>query len=245
MLQHFNRTHIALARTYFPENIGSSARAMAVMGFSHLSVIAPYCDPRDERAVTLASHAAESVLKNVKVYSSMTDWASTCDFRVGFCLRNRALGPKTCMLTELPDILKTQPHSNLGLLFGCEKSGLDNHELSFCHYVCEIPTSSLWNYHSLNLAQAVQVVSYTLFTQWRGGNSSKVSLLEPGPSQTGLKSLDGYLSQLVLSPKMRSFSQRTTPEQTLRRLRMMAARSIQSQADCDFFYGFLKGLENG
>jgi len=244
MLQHSVQYNIALARPYFPENIGSSARALAVMGFSNLSVINPNCDPFEDRAVTLASHAAKTVLAHTQIYSSTVDWASTCDFRVGFCLRDRALGPKTCMLPELPGILQNQHYSRVGLLFGCEKSGLDNDELSFCHYVCEIPTSSALDYHSLNLAQAVQVVTYTLLTQMCHSPMTELPMGEEAPSAAALRSLDDYLERLVLSQQMQAFSQRTTSAQTLRRLRMIASQSIRFQSDLNFFYGFLKGFIN-
>ncbi len=242
MLPSFVSYNIALARPYFPENIGSSARALAVMGFSRLSVINPNCNPFEDRAVTLASHAAPTVLAQTQVYQSTSDWAATCDFRIGFCLRERALGPKTCQLPELPEILQQTPHSRVGLLFGCEKSGLDNDELSVCHYVCEIPTSMAWQYHSLNLSQAVQIVLYTLFTQLQLTPRRASPAEEEPPSEAGLRSLDRYLEQCVVSPQLKSFSQRTTPAQTLRRLRMIASQSIRFQSDLDFFYGFLKGL---
>lgn len=244
MLEVRERTNIALARPYFPENIGASARAMAVMGFSNLSVIKPYCDPYDEKAAILASHASETVLKNMSVHAHMQEWSSHCDLRVGFCLRDRAIGPPSLLLPQLPQLLRQQKFHKLGLLFGCEKSGLDNEELSFCHYVVEIPTSSVWNYHSLNLAQAVQIVVYTLHLDWDMISIAEQQnfFIQDPPALKTLQALEQYLDQVVHSPQMNSFSQRTTREQTLRRLRMIVSRAIVSQSDAEFFIGFLKKI---
>ncbi|MBM4222415.1 MAG: RNA methyltransferase [Gammaproteobacteria bacterium] len=244
-MQSFN---FALARTAFPENIGSAARALAVMGFDHLSLIAPVCDYQDERAITLASNAADTVLKNTTIYPDVRSWSASCDLVIGLSARTRDLGPIFFELPQLPEILNAPAHAaraRIGFLFGCERSGLDNDELSYCHYVCGIPTQAHTQYRSLNLAQAVQIVAYTAMLFLNQKNQDDLKMQSHSTevfAEDAKRSFDRFLEQLVYSDRMQSFRQRTTPEQTLRRLRQLFQNSIDSQASLDFLYGFLRIL---
>ncbi len=236
---------IGLAQPFFPENIGAAARACAVMGFPSLSVISPHCDPFDPRAYTLASHAANTVLEPMRCFNHVSEWAALCDLRIGFCLRERSIGPLPLYLHELGPLIENKTFSQIGLLFGCEKSGLNNDELSYCHYICEIETSDLLHYHSLNLSQAVQIVTYVLRMHFLKSHSIEKALsssIATPPSASAQKAFDRYLEEIVFSSKMQKFSQRTTTEQTLKRLRLLLQHAIHKQEDLDFLFGFLKGV---
>jgi TrmH family RNA methyltransferase len=151
---------IALVRPKFPENIGSVARAMKNMGLSRL-VIVQGASPLHVQAYKLAS-GAEEILERADEFSSLREAIDGMGCVVGMTSRqgrgrNPLLTPETLVRILLPLSLK----NSIGLVFGSERDGLTNDELSVCHLYARIPAVA--TFPSLNLAQAVMVIGYELF----------------------------------------------------------------------------------
>ncbi|WHZ17942.1 MAG: tRNA (cytidine(32)/uridine(32)-2'-O)-methyltransferase [Rhodanobacteraceae bacterium] len=149
-----------LARTSHPGNIGAAARAIRTMGFWRLVLVAPqrYPDPQ----VKAMAAGADDVLANLVVAGSVTAAVADCTRVYGLSARRRGvnlpeLDPRAAM-AEIAPLLDTG--REVALLFGNERSGLDNTELSLCHAMVRIP--SVEDFSSLNLAQAVQVMAWEL-----------------------------------------------------------------------------------
>ena len=149
-----------LARTQHPGNIGAAARAIRTMGFWRLTLVAPqhYPDPQ----VTAMAAGADDVLANLVVADSVPAAVADCTRVYGLSARRRGvslpeLDPRAAM-AEIAPLL--QRGAEVALLFGNERSGLDNDELSVCHAMVRIP--SVEDFSSLNLAQAVQVMAWEL-----------------------------------------------------------------------------------
>ena len=151
---------IILVRPKFPENIGSVARAMKNMGLSRLIVV-DGCSPLDMNAYKLAS-GAEDILKRAEEYPTLREAIAEMGCVVGMTSRGGKertplLSPRTLVKKLISQSLK----NSIGLVFGSEKEGLTNEELSLCHLYVKIPSSE--SFPSLNLAQSVIVLCYELF----------------------------------------------------------------------------------
>lgn len=148
---------IVLVNTSDCRNIGSAARAMKTMGLSQLVLVDPIEMPNGQ-AQALAAGATD-VLGNAKVVSTLEEAISDCGLVVGTSARSRTLpwpmlDPRECgekLISEVNDY-------PVALVFGRESSGLTNEELQLCHFHVQIPANP--EYSSLNLAMAVQTLSY-------------------------------------------------------------------------------------
>ena len=241
----FEQFYCALTRPQTPENIGSVARALRVMGFKPAHVIEPQCDPEHERAHVLASHAGGD-LALMPRHKGVEQLRSQVDLLIGFSARGRVYGPDPIALPDITDLLQQHQNSRIGLLFGPESSGLSNDDLSYCHYSCYIPTPPHTDYHSLNLAQSVQVVAYAL-SQIIGFTPSQHREL-PEQEQSAEFSyhfLEEWLQQALARQGFKAFTQRTTLEQTEKKARIMLQRLVRDQEDLDFLCGFIKACQKG
>ena len=149
-----------LSRTQHPGNIGSAARAIRTMGFWRLTLVAPHHYP-DPQAVAM-SVGADDVLANVVLADSVPAAVADCTRVYGLSARRRGvalpeLDPRAAVAEIVPLL---QRGVEVALLFGNERAGLDNDELSVCHAMVKIP--SVEEFSSLNLAQAVQVMAWEL-----------------------------------------------------------------------------------
>ncbi len=156
----YARFRFVLVRTSHPGNIGSAARAMRTMGFERLELVAPEQFPHRE-ADALAANAV-SVLATAGVHGSLVDGLQGATFALGLSARRRGvnlaeLSPREGAAQALAAAARGE---QVALLFGNERTGLENEELARCHAMVRIP--SVDDYSSLNLAQAVQVMAYEL-----------------------------------------------------------------------------------
>lgn len=147
-----------------PGNIGASARALKNMGLSQLSLLSPKEFPSAE-AEARASNA-QDILANTRVFSSLEEALSGCTWVLGCSGRQRKLSlpiysPQEAAIKIKQHLTENKALGEVAILYGSEKHGLSNEELSSCAAQILIPTAS--DYASLNLAQAVQIISYELF----------------------------------------------------------------------------------
>ena len=158
-----------LVSTRNPLNIGAAARALSNFGCSHLRVVNPF-----ERAFREARSAVggAEVLANAEEYTSVSEAVADCTLVVGTtAVRHRDLQhPLRRLEPGARAIRKRLTGSPVAILFGSEKFGLSNEDLSHCHWLLNIPTSE--KNISLNLGQAVAVCLYELI---RDSNASRQS----------------------------------------------------------------------
>ena len=155
----FDRLHIVLVATRNPLNIGAVARAMSNFGFPSLRLVSPY-EPafREARSAVGAS----GLLANAKVYESVAEAVADCTLVVGTtAVRHRDLHhPLRRLEVGARLVRKHTASSGAALLFGSEKRGLSNQDLSHCHWLVRVPTCD--ENISMNLGQAVAVCLYEL-----------------------------------------------------------------------------------
>ena len=155
----FSNIHIVLVNTSHPGNIGSSARAMKVMGFSNLNLVNPKDFP-SEQATALAVGCSD-VLEGAKIFSSFKEALNKNMINIGFTSRHRKASIPNMEIEECVDYIYHNKNYTYNIIFGNEKSGLSNEELLMCDYIVTLPTHK--EYKSINLSAAVQIFTYELF----------------------------------------------------------------------------------
>ncbi|MDO4697429.1 MAG: tRNA (cytosine(32)/uridine(32)-2'-O)-methyltransferase TrmJ [Pasteurellaceae bacterium] len=173
-----DQLQIILIETSHSGNIGSTARAMKTMGLTNLRLVAPK-QPIDEQAVALSA-GAKDVLDNAQVFATFEDAIADCQLIIGTSARQRHLqstmiAPRDC--GELA--IERAKQGKVAIIFGRERVGMHNEELLKCHYHLYVPTNP--DYGSLNLAMAVQLVSYEVRMAWLEQQSVAESDLQISP----------------------------------------------------------------
>jgi tRNA/rRNA methyltransferase len=157
--RELDRLCVVLVSTRNPLNIGAAARAMSNFGCGHLRVVNPY-EPafREARSAVGASR----ILARAEEFSSVAEAVADCTLVVGTtAVRHRDLQHSLRRLEPGAGLIRKRlASSSVALLFGSEKSGLSNEDLSHCQWLLNIPTSE--ENISLNLGQAVAVCLYEL-----------------------------------------------------------------------------------
>jgi len=172
--RHFNGKHVLnkqdvtktlanvrviLSHTSHPGNIGAAARAMKTMGLDQLYLINPLRFP-DKQADIMAVSAVD-VVQNAVVCSSLAEALEDVVLVAGVTARVRDISQEVLTPREaMPQLVQQAMHNPVALLFGTEMSGLTNEELACCQFMVTIPANP--EYSSLNLASAVQLLSYEM-----------------------------------------------------------------------------------
>jgi tRNA/rRNA methyltransferase len=154
-------TRFVLMHTSQAGNAGAAARAIKVMGFDDLVLVAPrFADIlQREEAAAFASGAAD-VLARARILPTVADALDGIETVIGTAMTPRDFGPPTQSPRALLPALASAGRS-VAFVFGSERFGLANDDVYRCHAVASIPTAQ--GYGSLNLAQAVQLMAY----EWR------------------------------------------------------------------------------
>ncbi|MDO6564858.1 RNA methyltransferase [Amphritea sp. 1_MG-2023] len=150
---------IVLVNTTHPGNIGGVARAMKNMGLSDLCLIEPRRFPHADASARAAG--ADDVLESAVVVDSLEQALADCHLVVGTSARSRTIPWPLVNPRELAAIVSPLPaETRVAIVFGREDRGLTNEELQRCHQHVHIPVND--QFSSLNLAAAVQVITYEL-----------------------------------------------------------------------------------
>ena len=149
-----NATRIILVRPRNPGNVGAVARAMANFGLDDLVLVSPY--PPIWEEARAAAVGAGDVIAKARVVDTVLEAVDDCALAIGTVDSRRGEGISPDEAVKLI----AECSGRAAVIFGCEKSGLANADLSFCQKVLTIPTSE--ECPSLNLAHAVAIVCYEL-----------------------------------------------------------------------------------
>ncbi len=163
MSDKINLDHITivLQRPRYPENIGAAARAVRNMGIKKLVVVEP--ENFDiSRVRKMATHAAADIVENIVIHDNLPRALADFHYIVGTTARlggqRRTIDQPSKLADELVSITC---ENQVAIVFGPEDRGLSNADIRLCHALVTIPTAE---FSSLNLAQAVMVICYELFS---------------------------------------------------------------------------------
>ena len=162
-----DRVVVVLVRARNPNNIGAVARAMHDFGFVHLRVVNEYAVPFE---TARSAVDASAVLAGAASFGSVAEAVADCTLVVGTtAVGERDLQHPLYALAEAGGMIgeEVERSGRVALLFGSEKTGLSNDELSYCHWLLTIPMAehAEVRHPSMNLGQAVAVCLYEVVRQ--------------------------------------------------------------------------------
>ena len=213
-----------------PGNIGSAARAMLNMGASDLRLVAPRGDHLSKEARAFAVHA-EELLERAPVYATLAEALADRDLSIGTSARERSDMPRP----QHPAVLRPRVRAAAApaLVFGPEETGLLNSDLEQCQATVRVPTA---DYASLNLAQAVLLVTYEFL---QGGAEAP----ETERKTATRDEMEGLYGHLVDVMHLTGYTDAVRARHTLRLWRLMLDRAQMSSAESRLFRGLLRQVQ--
>ncbi len=185
---------VVLVRPKYGENVGGAARVAHNMGISRLVVVA---DALPERAAMekMATHHAKDLITNLILAPTLAEAVADCSWVVGTTARQ---GRRRFFLENpakmVDHLLPKLAHNRVALVFGPENQGLSNTELELCNATVTIPTA---DFSSLNLAQAVGVICYELFSTMMAPKEKKPAPAPPLASSRALAAMSDDLEETL------------------------------------------------
>ncbi|KEZ75837.1 RNA methyltransferase [Salinisphaera hydrothermalis] len=230
-----SRLRIVLVGAQHPGNIGAAARAMKVMGLSDLALVAPERYP-DAEATARAS-GADDVLAAARVYDSLDEAVADCVLTIGTSARTRRTQwPLIDARDAATRAVAATVNGPVALVFGRERSGLNNAELDRCQLHLQVPTNP--EYSSLNLAAAVQVVAYELRVASGHGIAASPAH-EPVPA-ADMEGLFQHWHDVLVAA---GFLDPDEPRILMRRLRRLFNRAAPDRIETNILRGALRALD--
>ncbi|HAS3013469.1 TPA: tRNA (cytosine(32)/uridine(32)-2'-O)-methyltransferase TrmJ [Vibrio cholerae] len=233
------RVKVVLVGTTHSGNIGSAARAMKVMGLSQMVLVDPQCQV-DAQAIALAAGASEIAL-NAQIYPTLEAAVADCGLVVGTSARSRTLEWPMLEPRECGEKLISEANQHsVAMVFGRERTGLTNDELQLCHYHVCVPANP--EYSSLNLAMAVQLLSYEVRMAYLALQQSSQSstLQEEYPRHQELERFYAHLEQVIMQTEFISAQQ---PGQVVNKLRRMFTRARPEAQEINILRGILTSVQ--
>ncbi|MBR5598478.1 MAG: RNA methyltransferase [Alphaproteobacteria bacterium] len=229
---------IILVKPQLAENIGMVARAMKNCTLTELRIVSPEQSPTDIIALR-ASSGSEEILTNSKIYSTTQEAIADLELVYSATARPRHQ-VKQVMTAEY--MAQNYPYNlKVGFMFGCERTGLENDDISLSDAIVEVPLNP--EHSSLNLAQAVLILSYEYYKttltsphttfQTNGGEiASKEKLLK------FLTTLDDHIKK---SPRLKNTDH---TESLIRNINNIFTRSQLTTQELNSLYGVINILKD-
>ncbi len=236
-----NRLRIVLVGTQHPGNIGSAARAMKTMGLARLVLVAPEKAPNHESEALAAG--ADDVLAAATTHATLAEAVADCRLVLGCTARSRRIALDELLPREAASraLEGAAAGGEVALVFGRERTGLDNEELQLCHAAVHIPANPA--YSSLNLAMAVQVLAYELrlaLLATGGGDPAPAGDGDPPASHA---ELEGFFGQLGDALDAIDFHKGRAPESALRKFRRLFLKADLDSREVRLLRGVLADVE--
>jgi len=230
------RLRFVLVRTSHPGNIGSAARAIRTMGFTRMELVAPHRFP-DPEASALAA-GADDVLDGAGIHDGLVDGLAGASFALGLSARRRGvnlpeIAPREAAAQALAAAMRGE---QVALVFGNERTGLENEELARCHAMVRIP--SVDDFSSLNLSQAVQVMAYELRLALLGDRAPPPPPVHDEPPADAAK-MERFYEHLAQTLDDIEFHKGREPTTIMLRLRKLFQRAQPDERELRVLHGIL------
>lgn len=239
----FNRLRFVLVETSRPGNIGATARAMKNMGFADLVLV----NPREadclqhEEAIAFAS-GAQDILAAARIVGSMDEALVDCNFAAAVTARLREFSPPVTSPRGFALQLRDQTALKAALVFGNERFGLPNELVQRCNVLINIPANP--DYSSLNLAQAVQVLSYELRMATESAQRPDSVIGFQGQAAS-MAQIDGMFAHLEQALVAIDFLDPENPKKLMPRLKRLFARAGLEEEEVNILRGIAGQILTG
>jgi tRNA (cytidine32/uridine32-2'-O)-methyltransferase len=232
------RLRVVLVGTQHPGNIGAAARALKTMGLARLVLVAPEDYPAEEAYRRAAG--ADDLLGDAPVVATLAEAVADCHLVLGCTARSRRVqleehAPRQAAALAVGRAVEG---GEVALVFGRERTGLNNEELQLCHAAVHIPANP--EYSSLNLAAAVQVLAYELrLALLEGGPASTAATPHPDEVPASHAHVEGFFAQLGDTLDAIDFHKGRTPDSAMRKLRRLFAKADLTEQEVRLLRGIL------
>ena len=239
----FKRLRIVLVETSRPGNIGAAARAMKTMGFSDLVLVNPRFDDamQQEEAIAFAS-GAQDVMTSARIVGSFAEALEGCNFAAAVSARLREFSPPIVTPRNLAEQLVADQGLQAALVFGNERFGLPNEIVEKCNVLINIPANP--EYSSLNLAQAVQVLTYECRMAAIGGVSQSTDIGFQGQA-AAVAQIEGMYAHLEQALIAIDFLDADNPKKLMPRLKRLFSRTQLEVEEVNILRGIAKQILAG
>lgn len=239
------RTRFVLINPSHAGNVGAAARAMKVMGFDDLVLVAPRWANvlRREETIQRASGALD-VLKATRIVDTLDEALDGMTHLCATAMTPRDFGPPTAAPREhFAGLVKPAPEGQesasqgVAFLFGSERFGMRNEDVYRCHVCLSIPTNP--SFGSLNLASALQVIAY----EWRlalGGYD--VQQVPAPPVLADAQQVAGLLTHLEQALVGIGFLDPDAPKKLMPRLNQLFNRAEMTQEEIHILRGVARAM---
>ncbi len=234
---------VVLVEPSHPGNIGAVARAMKNMDLTQLVLVRPREFPHPE--ATARAAGAGQVLAAARIVETVQEAIADCGFVAATTSRGRDQNFRTLDIREAAArAVAESQHAPVALLFGAERTGLSNEDLDASHVLLWIPASP--EYPSLNLAMAVQLVSYEIFRA-RGSPGGAVGTHRsdqgvPLATPSQMQQLYAHLEQVLNEV---DFKDRTlSSSHLMSRIHRFLQRAELDQNEVNILRGILTAVQN-
>ncbi len=231
---------IVLCDTTHTGNMGAAARAMKTMGLNNLRFVNPQRPP-DDQAIARATGASD-LLMSAPILSDLGSAIDECQLVFGSSARSRSIGWPTVTPGEAAALIADHnPATKIAFLFGKEQYGLTNEQLDRCQYLVKIPANP--DFSSLNLASAVQLISYQLRITLLNEHTADV----PEPTRqtdlpVGNAEFEGMFEHLTEVLSTIEFVDLDNPGKVLRRIRALLQRAQMSRNEAAIIRGICSAI---
>ena len=229
-----NNLRVVMVATRNPLNIGASARAMANFGFAHLRVVHPYDVAfREARSAV----GAAPLLAKAQEFPSVAAAVADCRLVVGTTAagRRELQHPIRRLEYGARVISRALTAGPVALLFGSEKYGLSNDDMSHCHWLMRIPTTS--QDLSMNLGQAVALCLYEM------ARESKAAAARPGKIRSASAAENEQVTAMLLEVLAKSgYVNPRTAGSTEEKVRRLVRRLEIPGRDAPVLMGMLRQI---
>ncbi|MFM2118931.1 MAG: hypothetical protein RL722_399 [Pseudomonadota bacterium] len=231
-------TRFILINTSHAGNVGAAARAIKVMGFGELVLVAPrFADVlSQEETVAMASGAAD-VLTRARIVASLDEALAGVHIACATAMTPRDFGPPTTAPRAVMPVLQRQAArgERIAFVFGSERYGMSNEEVWRCQHCLSIPTAP--GYGSLNLAQAVQLIAY----DWRQAlGSFEVEDRTPVTTRAPHNALHGLLAHWREVLVQIGYLDPAKPRKLMPRLTQLLLRARPSEEEVHILRGIAR-----
>jgi len=233
-----DRIRFVLVRTSHPGNIGAAARAIRTMSFKRLVLVSPHKYPHAD-AIAMAA-GADDVLDQMQVVPDLLSAIGDCRLVLGATARARGVRlPESSPRQAAATAWLNAAEGEVAIVFGNERTGLENEELNLCHGAVHIASDP--DFSSLNLAQAVQVVAYELRMAMLGETAPVIAAVPASGDEApaSAEAMEGFFQHLGQTLDDIEFHKGRSPVTIMQRLRRLFLRAAPDERELRVLRGIL------
>lgn len=233
-----NNIQIILCNTSHPGNIGSAARAMKTMGLLNLTLVSPISKP-DDHSLALSCNAKD-VVENCKIIDTLDNAIADSHLVIAMTGRKREFNDRLHSPREIvPEIfMALQNNEQVSIVFGNEQSGLTIEQQEKCNRLVTIPGNP--QYFSLNLAQAVQIMCYEIYSNY----NPNLSHLQNEVKRATELDISHLLASFDNVLDITNFYAHKNEERITRRLQHILHKAELEREEVDLLHGMLKKIKS-